>query len=86
MTRFSYRKIKYFSQEEAELVADRLNNQARRECMAGVYYEEEEESPGNWVVNKYVLRTSAGSLAKSGWLPYDYDPGYREGYHHHSLD
>lgn len=83
---YRYRAIRYFTQEEAEVQASRLNSQAHATCMAGVYYEESEEKPGCWVVEKYVLRTPAGTLAKSGWLPYDYEEGYREGYHHTRRD
>ena len=81
MAKYRYRKIRYFTQAEAELVAEQMNGEAARACMAGVYHEAADEGEGRWVVNKYVLRTCAGSLAKSGWLPYDYDEGYREGYH-----
>lgn len=80
MMKYSYRKIVYFTQEEAEHKADRLNGDARRQCVAGVYYEELEE-PEGWVVVKYVLRTACEWWAKSGLLPHDHDEGYREGYH-----
>ena len=77
--KYSYRKIKYYTKAEAEREADRLNGEARRECMAGVHHEAE-EIPGGWVVNKYVLRSLSNTFAKNGNLPHDHDPGYREGY------
>lgn len=62
----------------------RLHYHAAIIHMAGVYYEAREELPDQWIVSKGVLRTLAGELAKSGWLPHDHDEGYREGYHHYS--
>lgn len=79
---YRYRPIRYFTELEAKREADRLNGEARRANMAGSHYEEDREQ-GGWVVNHYVMRNLSGSLAKSGWLPYDYEEGYREGYHHY---
>ena len=75
-----YRKVKYFSREEAERRQDRLLGEAARNCMAGVDYSIEEVEPGCWVVNHYCLRNLTMTEVKNGYMPYDYDEHYLEGY------
>lgn len=74
-----YRKIKYFTEREAEQLCDRRNGDARREGMVGSYYDTEQLEEG-WVINHYVLRTLVRQEAKNGYIPHDHDPHYREGY------
>lgn len=80
MPKYTYRKIKYFTEREAEAECDRLNGEVRRNSMAGVYYDTAPE-PEGWIVEKYVLRNLVDCYAKSGRIPCDYEEGYREGYH-----
>lgn len=75
-----YRKIKYFTEQEAEDFAQLKNDENKRVAMAGSYYEAEKEDEGRWIVNHYVLRQLVASHVKNGMLPYDYEEGYLEGY------
>lgn len=74
-----YRKIKYFTEREAEQFCDKLNGDNRRSGMVGSEYDTEKLEEG-WVVNHYVLRNLVSTRAKNGYLPWDCDPNYREGY------
>lgn len=74
-----YRKVKYFTENEAERLCDKLNGDDRRSNMAGSRYNTE-KLPEGWVVNHYVCGQLSRTHAKNGLLPYDYDPDYVEGY------
>ncbi len=78
---FMYRKIRYFTEKEAQDFADRRNNENRRANMVASVYHEAEEKPGCFRVDHYVAGSVSMSFVKSGVLPYDYDEGYREGFH-----
>lgn len=75
-----YRKIKFFTQEQAERIERQRNDENRRVNMVGSHYVAEEESPGNWIVQHYVVGQRGNAECANGYLPYDYDDHYLEGY------
>ena len=75
-----YRKIKYYSLEEAEKIAIGMECAARQENMVGSHYHAEEIEPGQWVVQHTVLGNDSTTYCKNGILPYDNEPGYLAGY------
>lgn len=74
-----YRKIKYFTEEEANRFCRDRNDENRRTNMAGSRYDTE-ELPEGWVVNHYVIGQLCDTHVKNGMMPSDFDPDYLEGY------
>lgn len=74
-----YRKIKYFTEAEAERLCVQKNGDNHRSAMAGSYYDTEKLEEG-WVINHFVLGSLVDIHVKNGMMPHDNDPHYREGY------
>lgn len=74
-----YRKIKFFTEQEAEKFCDNWNGNNRRTNMVGSNYDTEKTEQG-WIINHYVFGQIVSSYAKNGILPHDYDEDYLEGY------
>lgn len=80
-----YRRIKPYTYDQAAKRASSLNQQNLQSGMLGSIYFVEEYYEGDspllgYMVTHYCLSSPTSYEVYNGFLPYDYEEGYREGY------